>query len=1632
MNTTSALYKRFERISAEYPQDKSVIYNNHFYTYSELNQKANKLSHFLLSLKIRNFPAVGLYLAHGMDIPLSVLAVHKAGAYYVPLSINDSKEKINQILENCNCRIVICNTDFHDNPDVELIDLRKPELWQNYDCANPDFPVDKNDLAYILYTSGTTGKPKGVMVNHGNLSYYIDWYIQNLLPKLEGELSFTSSFTFAAAVTQLYVPLVQQKSLTILPHEISRNSVLLFDWFRQNSNFGFYVVPSLWEEHLITAKRKKVYPPKFLILTGEAASKQLIRESFEVFNHLKIWNLYGPTETVANISYSEILKNQPVTIGKIIKGSSGLVIDKQMNNTHTGELVVNGPGVSPGYLNRNELNKKQFITIGGKRYYRTGDRVKICHDGTMTFLGRKDRQIKINGVRIEPESIENEILSIDGIRKSLVLSVNNQGIGKKLTAFVQTSKNASESELNKKILEKLPLDKVVFVDNFPQLSNGKTDIKKLISKYENTEEKSKKRSKTITALLLKTINELLNIKISEDDNFFESGLSSMVQIRFINRLNLLFEYQFQMKEIYQNPSVRYLAYYIETKKITLKRQVAQIKNTFPDKGLSINQKTLWIAHQTKKVGHSYNIIFSIEMKSTKLNFDKIQNAIYKITDENDMLRSRFAEKNGKVQRLILKSYSPDILSIKIDSINEKYEIIESLNTNLLEEQDKTPVRYAILHYNSGTYELIVIINHLLFDGNSINIFTRKLIKSLDKESSPEPENTFTYDEYVVEQNEKIKNGVFNEGINYQVNRLKSNSYFLNLPTDFPRPKNQSFDGDTFFVEISETNKQNWITFSKKNHLSLFQFLISGFSMLLHQYSHQEDLLVSFPYSGRNNLYMEKTIGYFVNVIVFRSTVKQNDTFLDYIIRCKKNILEDSVYWDVPLEEIYPKLDVQVDPSSNPLFQVMFAFQEKTVEGISPSDIIYKTTEIPNNSSKLDIFLEAQDKTDGLLLKFNYATSLFTRNKIERFASDFIKIVNLIQKEPATSVKSLSLITSKELSRIKQWNHTTYELTEKLVIYDLFSSTAKKHQSKIAVRTPSEDYSYKQLNDRVLKFASKLVSNGINRTKPVGISMFPGIDMVTTLLSLSRLGVPFVPLDPSYPETHISYIISHSNLSHIITDDINRHISPETKIISHQTPESYTDNIQDITPNENDDLYIIFTSGSTGKPKGVPATNKSVANLLIWLRNKMEISPEDVFLFQSSINFDISMVEIFLPLITGGSLVITEKEEIKLWDHIHDIIRDFEITILQFVPSALWAFLATAHDNYVSSLRFTITGGEPLTPELKKAFLKKIDCKLVNLYGPTEGTIYVSGTDCNPDADSVTIGKPVFNTKIHILNRNLNQVPIGFKGDIYISGIGVTRGYFNNEKETKKHFFYHKALGVRLFKTGDTGSFREDGNIEFWGREDRQVKIRGFRIELSQVEAALEKNKEIKKVCVLIHQVSDTDKRLIAFYTSQNGAFPASSLRKIISHNIPAYMIPSEFYHLKEFSKLPNGKIDTQKLLANIDNIRNKKPTNNKELFVNNIERKIKEIWEQVLGKNNFSRNDNFFDVGGHSLLILEVKELIEKKLNKSVALTDLYKYGDIKSLAAVFMEDESNRTLINEIRQRVAHRRRQQKVKSRN
>jgi microcystin synthetase protein McyB/microcystin synthetase protein McyC len=799
-------------------------------------------------------------------------------------------------------------------------------------------------------------------------------------------------------------------------------------------------------------------------------------------------------------------------------------------------------------------------------------------------------------------------------------------------------------------------------------------------------------------------------------------------------------------------------------------------------------------------------------------------------------------------------------------------------------------------------------------------------------------------------------------------------------------------------------------------------------MLLHQYSHQEDLLVSFPYSGRNNLYLEKTIGYFVNVIVFRSTVKPNDTLLDYIIRCKKNILEDSVYWDVPLEEIYPKLDVQVDPSSNPLFQVMFAFQEKTVEGISPSRIIYKTTEIPNNSSKLDIFLEVQDKTDGLLLKFNYSTSLFKRNKIERFAGDFVKIVNLFQKEPDAPVKSLSLITPTEINLIKQWNNTTFEHSENLVIYDLFTNAFKRHQNKVAVRTPSEDYSYKQLNDRVLKFASKLVSNGINRAKPVGISMFPGIDMVTTLLSLSRLGVPFVPLDPSYPETHISYIISHSNLSHIITDDINRHVSPETKMISHQTPESSTYNIQDITPNENDDLYIIFTSGSTGKPKGVPATNKSVANLLIWLRNKMKISSEDVFLFQSSINFDISMVEIFLPLITGGSLVITGKEKIKSWDHIHDIIRDFEITILQFVPSALWAFLATAPDNYVSSLRFTITGGEPLTPELKKAFLKKIDCKLVNLYGPTEGTIYVSGTGCNPDTDSVTIGKPVYNTKIHILNRNLNQVPIGFKGDIYISGIGVTRGYFNNEEETKKHFIYHKEPGVRLFKTGDTGSFREDGNIEFWGREDRQVKIRGFRIELSQVEAALEKIKEIEKVCVLMHQISKTDKRLIAFYTSQNGAFTASSLRKIISRQIPTYMIPSEFYHLKEFNKLPNGKIDTQNLLSNIEKIRNNKPQNYKNRFINNIERKIKEIWEQVLGKNDFNTDDNFFDVGGHSLLILEVKELIEKKLNKSVTLTDLYKFSDIKSLAGMFMEDESNLALINEIRQRVAQRRKQQKI----
>lgn len=1634
------LHERFEEHAQQLPWQTAVVCNDFQISFSRLNRKANRLARYLQKKGIRKGSPVALYLTHNQDMPLAVLAVLKAGGYYVPLSASYPARRLEAILSDCACNLVLTNTEFPLDGSRTIVNLTYEAFYADLSGDDLHIPLAETDLAYILYTSGTTGVPKGVMINHGNLRYYIEWYVRYLQPQVGGPLPFMSSLSFAACVQQMYVPLVTGSELQIVPTHISQNSALLMEWYRRHPGYGIHIVPTLWEEHLRYIEKAGISAyPKFLLVSGEALKDKLVAETFASCPTMKIWNLYGPTETVANITYGPVLRNEPITIGRVLEGSEVLVVDENKQAVgvgETGELCVSGPGVTPGYYHRDELNRQQFFLVDGKRYYRTGDRVSLVEDGRLIYKGRADRQIKINGIRVELSEIEHAFNEIEGVRESVVLLDASNDYEHDLVAYLLADKEESYryyvDRLEKRIPRYAMPVRILTFQAYPKLPNGKVNILRLKemgrADFRSTPNDS---AKDTCSRLEEILQKLVRTdRIVRDQNILYQGVNSLAIIKFVNRIQLEFRLPVALGDVYDHPTLCELAAWIDREASAKQPLLQQAMRPARPQGerslpLAINQKTLWLVDKTKDVRQAYNIIFSIEIEDRHFSFSKLQDALDRLCRENDMLRSLFtteADSSNPVRK-VLENYTPDILQSDAGTEEEREAVIKQYNVNLLKDTRRPHVRYLLFKIEEGHYRLVCIIHHLLFDGYSINIWAKNLLSFYRHTHVAETQPGVDYQTFADRQLAALENGSYAEGVAYWVKKIKSDAYVLNLPLDYPRPAVQQFGGDTVYRFVEEAQKQTWLTFCRQNESSLFVLLLTGYALLLHKESNQDDFLISFPYANRDNYFYENLLGYFVNVILFRTSVGKDDRLIDLLEKSKKSCAEDARYWNCPLEAYFPELNVEVNPSFNPLYQAMFALHDKLLDGVE---------ELTTQSSKTDLFLEVQDCSQGIQFKLNYDTAVFKRSHIERMLHDYLEIVELLCTCPTLRIADFTLVTASEKKRMQQWNQGDgYALRRPATVISLFKEAVSANPERIALRAEDLTFTYEELDYMVDNFAAVLYQKGIRAQQSVGISVLPSTEMLVAILAVMRLGAVYIPLDPNYPQSRIHFIIENSGISYILTDDPGRHFPAAVRqipvVLDARATSCALPPASALTA--DDLLYVIYTSGSTGRAKGVMVPNRGVVNCLSWMKAKFQIDTHDVFLYQASINFDISSVEMFLPLLCGASLVITPHEKILTSDLIHQVVDRYRITVLQFVPSALWSFVDTCAVGVKhESLEKVVVGGERLTPELRNIFFRKFDARLINQYGPTEASIYATSHECKRDEMGyVPIGRPLDNVEIYVLDSRFNQVPIGSKGEIYIGGPVLARGYVGMEEETQRRFIYHEGLGKRLFRTGDIGSFRDDGVICFWGRTDSQVKIRGYRIELAEIEKGIVSLPEIDRARLLVHAYTSSDKRILAFYTLKESGRPvaAAAIREHLHQYLPAYMIPSDFICIDRFPLLPNGKVSESELLKNyLSKASPMMEKKNEMPSANGIERKIRLVWEKVLGHSNFSNQDNFFEVGGHSLLILNVQEYFQQVFNRQIPLVDFYKYTSIQSLTHLFtQQDQENITdMVGQIRMRIRKR----------
>jgi amino acid adenylation domain-containing protein len=1041
--------------------------------------------------------------------------------------------------------------------------------------------------------------------------------------------------------------------------------------------------------------------------------------------------------------------------------------------------------------------------------------------------------------------------------------------------------------------------------------------------------------------------------------------------------------------------------------------------------LSFAQERLWFLEQLQPGSAVYNIC-RVSRLTGQLNIAALEASLTEILRRHDILRSQIRVIDGQPMQLTtsapeFKLHFTDLRSLTGTELDEEVrDQIRSEGERQLDFSAGLFLRALLLQISDDQHILVLTTHHIVSDAWSMGILTRELWAHYQARANGKPlslqELPVQYADYAVWQREWLQGDVLEAQLSYWRKQLE-NIPMLNLPTDHPRPAKQSFRGARQPISLPQSLTTAVNELSRHEGVTQFMTLLAAFQVLLHRYCGQEDLVVGSPITNRNRTETEGLIGFFVNALVLRADLSEKPTFKELLQRVRNVCLTAYAHQDLPFEKLVEELRPERDLSRNPLFQVMFVLQNTPRPFQQPSGLSIERVDVLTATSPFDLSLYLRERDGKLIGFFEYNLDLFEPSTIARMIGHFETLLERIVADPGQPISTLPLLTEAERHQLLvEWNDTAADYPKDCCIHELFEAQVERTPEAIAVQFEGKQLTYRELNGLANKLAHQLQSLGIGPEKLVGICIERSIEMVVGLLGILKAGGTYVPLDPAYPKQRLAFMMEDSQVSVLLTSE---RIVEGLKIMDSNSRSSildprlqvvFVDRRWPLIAQQSDknplsqvystDLaYVIYTSGSTGQPKGVQIEHRSVINCLHSVRQRVELIERDVFLALTTISFDIAALELFLPLTTGAKLVLASRDEALDGRRLLGRLTECGATAMQATPSA-WKLLVDAGWNGSKGFQ-SLCGGEVLSRQLADQLLQG-GATLWNLYGPTETTIWSTITEVQPGEDSVPIGRPIANTQIYILDSQLQPVPVGGHGELYIAGDGLARGYLNGQELTGERFIrnpFSDDPNARLYKTGDRAHYRPDGDIEFLGRPDNQVKIRGYRIELGEIEAILTKHPTVKDcVIVVCEHESQIGKNLVGYVVpTEHSVLSVTELRRYLKEKLPAYMIPSSFVVLEVLPLMPNGKVDRNRLPPS-DGTR---PPLTKEFVLprTEIEELIAQTWREVLKIENVGIYDNFFELGGHSLLATQIVARLQEALNKDVPLRVLFDAPTIVELA---------------------------------
>ncbi len=1648
----SALHELFAARAREAGESIALHTDATEVSYAELERRANALAHRLRELGVGPEDRVALAGPRSIELVVGMLAVLKAGGAFVPLDPQYPAERLAWMLQDAEPKVLLKSAAVSApwaesraaTAGMAIVELSAESIAADVARLGAEpmalARVSGESLAYMIYTSGSSGTPKGVLVEHRNVVNLV-CAMQPLLQLTPADrLLHHSSISFDAAIWELFVPLASGASVVLVPPGAQGDPAAMLQTIEKHAATVMLFVPAFLRA-LLEHGEMRAQPSVRVVASGaEALLPVHVQELREHWPQARVLNLYGPTECAVVSTWYDTARlsadAKSVPIGLPLANTATYILDERLRPAPVGvvgEICLGGASVARGYHNQSALSRARFVpdpfsAASNARLYRSGDLGRYLPDGSVEFLGRADTQVKLRGFRVELGEIEAQLKMRPNVRDACVAIKRNAAAGEVLVGYL-VGDTIELQRVRDDLARTLPRHMVpaawVVLPSLPLLPNGKIDRQKLPAPDEDAYPRGEyvPAEGEIEQRLAEIWCEVLQLeRVGRHDNFFELGGHSLIATQVASRLRDRFGLEVPLRSLFENPSLMGFAAQIALAQSSNERvEAPAIEPVDRDAPLpvSFSQRRMWFMQQMEPEGTAYNIPAAVRLRGA-LDAGLLRRAVDDLAARHEAFRTTFAMVDGEPVQVIAPQHRGRIEPVDLTDLDQAAAEAEAVRLCRAESlrpfnlQTGPLWRINLIKLRPDDTVLLWSMHHAISDQWSVGVLARDLAYIYNQHLSRRPRSKspatgdvpleplrIQYADFAAWQRQHWNDAQLQGQLDFWRQRLRGLEP-IDLPTDKPRAAMPTSRGASVNAKLSAGTVQGLNRLSIQLGVTPFMTLLTCFKLLLSRYSGQDDIAVGVPIANRHRIETEVLVGTLVNMVVMRTDLNGELSFAQTARRVRETALEAYAHQDTSFERLVEALVDKRATSRAPLVQVMFNVPNAPLELPKLAGLATEPFRFDQGSSQFELSLTVDTELTQVA-SLAYSTDLFSAETAERMLAGYLRLLDQAIGDPRRSVRSFELLSAAERAQLIELGTRTPTDFPQRRVDELIAAQATRTPDAIAVRMGDQKLTYAQLNDRAEKLARVLASRGVGHSAVVGIHLERSPAMLVALLAVMKSGAAYLPLDPGFPLDRLEFMVADAGAALVVSEHALRRNRPAdwpTLELETAARETGVAAGAQVAADMEDLAYILYTSGSTGQPKGIEIEHRSLTNFLHSMRAQPGCGAADVLLAVTTLSFDISGLELYLPLIVGGQVVLASRAEASDGNLLRRAIARCRPTIMQATP-ATWRMLLTAGWEGEPQMR-VLCGGEALPSDLSSALLQRC-AALWNMYGPTETTIWSTTARITQTMDVVPIGEPIANTSVHVLDSYLRPVPPGVAGELYIGGDGVARGYHNRPELTRERFvpdpFATDSAG-RLYRTGDRARRLINGQLVHLGRLDFQVKVRGFRVELGEIEAALAQHPALLQVVV----AAKTDRegaaqRLVAYAVPRSGAAPdAEELREFLHGRLPDYMVPSQFMLLESLPLTANKKVDIRALPEpTIERL--SRPEGEAEEPSDMLQLQLLALWRQVLSDPQLGIDDNFFDAGGHSLKAVELLALVEQVFHKQLPLAMFFEAPTVAKMA---------------------------------